>query len=241
MIQIEKQSLRYFAAFLSLFLSRTLATDAHRLFISITLNMVESLSTCGASLRFPFRAVFSLHAHLNVVLFFTAVQTWKWKITTDRLQVAFFAVSSFPNHTCSDFKCLNYSICGKIDSFFPPYCLITCFIYSEGKSSHYRSPSGGLNWSCCFNSDSTWDCGFCLFVCLGSRLQCGGCRGEDSAVQTSTRLRAVAAAADRLRRAAGWRPHWGHRFRLVFEVYRGRWTVGEIWWYYVYLICLGDI
>lgn len=125
--------------------------------------------------------------------------------------------------------------------FFPPYCLITCFIYSESKSSHYRSPSGGLNWSCCFNSDSTWDCGFCSFACLGSRLQCGGCRGEDSAVQTSSRLRAVAAAADRLRRAAGWRPHWGHRFRLVFEVYRGRWTLGEIWWYYMYLICLGDI
>lgn len=127
MIQIEKQSLSYFAAFLSLLLSRTLATDAHRLFISITLNMVESLSTCGASLRFPFRAVFSLHAHLNVVLFFTAVQMWKWKITTDRLQVVFFAVSSFPNHTCSDFKCLNYSICGKIYSFFSPILLNNLF------------------------------------------------------------------------------------------------------------------
>lgn len=141
MIQLEKQSLSYFAAFLSLFLSRTLATEAHRLFISITLNMGESLSTCGASLRVPFRAVFSLCAHLNVVLFFTAVQTWKWKITTDRVQVAFFAVSSFPNHAFSDFKCFNTLFVEKL-TLFSPILHNNLFHLLIGKSWHYRSPSG---------------------------------------------------------------------------------------------------
>lgn len=50
-------------------------------------------------------------------------------------------------------------------------------------------------------------------MCSGSRLQRGGRRGEDSAVQTSARLRAAAAAADGPRRAAGWGPHRGHHRR----------------------------
>lgn len=52
-----------------------------------------------------------------------------------------------------------------------------------------------------------------MSVRSGSRLQRGGSRGEDSAVQTSGLHRAAAAATVRPRRAAGWRPHRGHHRR----------------------------
>lgn len=57
-------------------------------------------------------------------------------------------------------------------------------------------------------------------MCSGSRLQRGGRGGEDSAVQTSARLRAGAAPPDGPRRAAGRRPHRGRRRRSEVNLER---------------------
>ena len=54
-----------------------------------------------------------------------------------------------------------------------------------------------------------------FLVCSGSGLLRGRHRWEDSAVQTSARLRAAAAAPRRPRRAAARRPHRGHHPRSV--------------------------